>query len=280
MKEYKEILDHILENGIHKGNRTKYGTISTNAYLSRINVSQGFPATTIKKIPFKTAVGEFLWMLSGSSNVNELREITYGKDSTKKTIWDDNYENQGKALGYTDGEMGNIYGYQWRKGKFDQLNRVIDKIKNNPDDRRMLVNSWNINDLDEMTLPPCHYGYQFYVDGDHLSLTFIMRSTDAALGLPFDYILYGLMLNVVAQMTGKKPLELIFINTGCLHIYENHIDGVKQMLTREPYPMPKLEIVEPFNEDSTLEDVVNSGVENFKLIEYKYHPHIKFEMAI
>ncbi|MBF84555.1 MAG: thymidylate synthase [Acidobacteria bacterium] len=280
MKEYKEVLEYTLKHGSMKNNRTDYKTLSTNAYLSRMDVSDSFPATTIKKIAWKPAVGEFLWMVSSSTNVNDLREITYGKGSDKKTIWDANYEHQGKNLGYVDGYMGKIYGHQWRKGKFDQLQRVIDKIRTIGDDRRLLVNSWNIDDLETMVVPPCHYAYQFYVDGDKLSLSYVMRSTDLGLGLPFDNVLYGLLLYVVAQMTGKKPHMLNFINSGDIHIYENHIDAVKEMLKREPYPAPKLNIKTPFDQNSTLEDVVKSGVENFELVDYKCHPRIKMDMAV
>ena len=186
MIQYQEIIIDILKNGNVREERTGTGAISRFGIQKRFDLSRGFPAVTTKKLFWTPVVGELLWFMQGLTNVEDLRRITWGEGSDRKTIWDENYEAQGKALGYTGGELGPVYGKQWRSfgnvNPVDQLQRAIDLIKNNPTDRRMLVSAWNPEDLDKATLPSCHYMFQFYVENDKLSLMFNMRSTDVFLG--------------------------------------------------------------------------------------------------
>lgn len=309
MKQYLDLLNDVLENGIYKDDRTKVGTISVFGRQIRFKMSDGFPAVTTKTLYWKSVVSELLWFLEGSTNEHRLAEIkndnkhydelTYEQ---KHTIWTENYDYQGRALGYTDGELGNIYGKQWRRYSsaveirdrlrgskdlynvyylnkdIDQISDVIEQIKNNPNSRRLIVNAWNPGDLSNMTLPPCHYSFQFYVDGDNLSLMWNQRSCDVGCGLPFNIASYALLLNIVARITGKIPYELIG-SIGDCHVYKNHIEPLKEQLTRTPHKLPTLELPDAdySNIDTFLKSVKTS---DFKLKDYIHDEPIKLKMAV
>ena len=309
MKQYLDLLNDVLENGIYKDDRTKVGTISVFGRQIRFKMSDGFPAVTTKTLYWKSVVSELLWFLEGSTNEHRLAEIkndnkhydelTYEQ---KHTIWTENYDYQGRALGYTDGELGNIYGKQWRRYSsavevrdrlrgskdlynvyyinkdIDQISDVIEQIKNNPNSRRLIVSAWNPCDLSNMTLPPCHYSFQFYVDGDNLSLMWNQRSCDVGCGLPFNIASYALLLNIVARITGKIPYELIG-SIGDCHVYKNHIEPLKEQLTRTPHKLPTLELPDAdySNIDTFLKSVKTS---DFKLKDYIHDEPIKLKMAV
>lgn len=309
MKQYLDLLNDVLENGIYKDDRTKVGTVSVFGRQIRFKMSDGFPAVTTKTLYWKSVVSELLWFLEGSTNEHRLAEIkndnkhydelTYEQ---KHTIWTENYDYQGRALGYTDGELGNIYGKQWRRYSsaveirdrlrgskdlynvyylnkdIDQISDVIEQIKNNPNSRRLIVSAWNPGDLSNMTLPPCHYSFQFYVDGDNLSLMWNQRSCDVGCGLPFNIASYALLLNIVARITGKIPYELIG-SIGDCHVYKNHIEPLKEQLTRTPHKLPTLELPDAdySNIDTFLKSVKTS---DFKLKDYIHDEPIKLKMAV
>lgn len=307
MKQYLDLLNRIVRDGEESDDRTGIGTISTFGETMKFDLRQGFPIVTTKKVAWKSVVSELLWFIRGSDNVHELREILHGKEHRenfeKKTIWDANYLEQGeKQLGYKDGYMGSIYGTQWRAyGKcqmqytefngIDQLKNAIDEIINNPTSRRIIVNAWNpiannggLGSDDNRyaiysakpVLPPCHVLFQFNVQGDYLDLLFFMRSNDSLLGTPFNVSSYGLLLAIVAKITNKTPRYLI-AQIGNAHIYKNHIDAVAEQVTREPLPLPSLEIAEHIK---TLDDVCNSTIDDYKLIGYQHHGTIKADMAV
>lgn len=310
MKQYLELLDDVLKNGEERDDRTGIGTLSVFGRSLRFNLKDGFPAVTTKKLAWKSVVAELLWFLEGSTDEHRLAEIkndnvSYDLLNVKQqyTIWTLNSLNQGKELGYSNGELGPVYGYNWRRWKalkgnghskygktvtysieeFDQLNNVIDEIKNNPHSRRLLVSSWNVPELENMALPPCHYSFQFYVSGSenqYLSLIWNQRSTDCACGLPFNIASYALLLNIVAKMTGKIPLELIG-NLGDTHIYKNHIEGVREQLKRTPHKSPQLKMPDLDYQNMTLDEILkNVKVSDFELLNYEHDDSLKFEMAI
>ena len=310
MKNYLELLTDVLNNGEERHDRTGVGTISVFGRSLRFNLKDGFPAVTTKKLAWKSVVSELLWFLEGSTNEHRLAEIKNDNkpydqltETEKKTIWTLNSENQGKSLGYGNGELGPIYGYNWRHWKalagnghskfgktityaiqeFDQLTNVINEIKNNPHSRRLLVSAWNVPELENMALPPCHYSFQFYVSGpenQYLSLLFNMRSTDAFLGAPFNIASYALLLHIIAKMTGKIPLELIG-NFGDAHIYKNHIDVVKEQLKRTPHQLPKLVMPDIHYQELSLDEVLKSvKSSDFKLENYIHDDTLKAQMAV
>lgn len=287
MKQYLDLLKDILENGSEREDRTGVGTISVFGRQIRFKMSDGFPAVTTKSLAWKAVVSELLWFLEGSTNEHRLAEIKndnkpYSEltEKERKTIWTLNAENQGVALGYKDGELGPVYGKQWRSWLgFDQITTVINEIKNNPTSRRLLVNAWNVSELETMALPPCHYGFQFYVDGDKLSLMWSQRSVDTACGLPFNIASYALLLHIIAYMTNKIPYELIG-NLGDTHIYKNHIEGVKIQLMRTPHKLPTLKLPDiDWNRgiDEILKQVKTS---DFVLENYEHDPKIVYPMAV
>lgn len=307
MKQYLDLLKDILENGNEREDRTGVGTISVFGRQIRFNMKDGFPAVTSKKLAWKSVVSELLWFLEGSTNEHRLAEIRNEKpyneltEKERKTIWTLNAENQGVALGYKDGELGPVYGKQWCKWKktiiepmrdffasfcgntfrtveINQIENIIKEIKENPTSRRLLVSAWNVAELDEMALPPCHYSFQFYVDGDKLSLMWNQRSIDSACGLPFNIASYGLLLHIIAYMTNKIPYELIG-NLGDCHIYKNHIEGVKEQIKRIPHKLPTLKLPEVHCTDlnSYLEQVKTS---DFVLENYEHEPKIVYPMAV
>ena len=287
MKQYLDLLKDILENGSEREDRTGVGTISVFGRQLRFKMSDGFPAVTTKSLAWKAVVSELLWFLEGSTNEHRLAEIKndnkpYSEltEKERNTIWTLNAENQGASLGYKDGELGPVYGKQWRSWLgFDQITTIINEIKNNPTSRRLLVNAWNVSELKNMSLPPCHYGFQFYVDGDKLSLMWSQRSVDSFLGLPFNIASYALLLHIIAYMANKIPYELIG-NLGDTHIYKNHIEQVKEQLKRTPHKLPTLKLPDiDWNRgiDEILKQVKTS---DFVLENYEHDSTIKAPMAV
>ena len=310
MKQYLDLLEDILENGEERDDRTGVGTISVFGRQLQFNLKDGFPAVTTKSLAWRSVVSELLWFLEGSTNEHRLAEIKNDNkpydqltESEKKTIWTLNSENQGKSLGLTNGELGPIYGYNWRHWKalkgsghskygktvtylieeFDQLTNVINEIRTNPHSRRLLVNSWNVPELENMALPPCHYAFQFYVSGSenqYLSLLWNQRSVDSFIGLPFNIASYALLLNIIAKMTGKIPLELIG-NFGDTHIYKNHIDVVKEQLKRTPHKLPTLKMPNLDYQNMSLDEILKSvKTSDFILDNYVHDDTLKAPMAI
>ncbi len=264
MKVYKELLHHVLTHGEERIDRTGVGTVGVFGYQMRFDLSEGFPLLTTKKLHLRSIIHELLWFIKGSTNTKYLNE-------NKVTIWDEWADN--------DGNLGPIYGYQWRSwpdkdgGAIDQLAKVIADIKSNPFSRRHIVSAWNVTDLPEMKLPPCHILYQFYVSNGTLSLQFYQRSADIFLGVPFNIASYALLLTMVAQVTNLKPGVLIQ-TLGDAHIYLNHIDQVKLQLTRDPFPLPRM-ILNP-----EIKNIDDFKYQDFQLIDYTSHPHIKGDIAI
>ncbi len=264
MKQYLDLLDHVLNHGVKKEDRTGTGTISAFGYQMRFNLEDGFPLLTTKKLHLKSIIYELLWFLNGDTNIKYLNEH-------KVRIWDE-WANE-------NGDLGNIYGYQWRSwpsptgGSIDQISQIIDSIKNNPNSRRHIVSAWNVADLKNMALPPCHILFQFYVADGKLSLQLYQRSADIFLGVPFNIASYAILLKMVAQATGLKPFE--FIHTlGDAHIYLNHIEQVKLQLTREPRSLPNLKI----NPDK--KNIFDFEFDDFVLENYDPHPHIKGAISV
>jgi thymidylate synthase len=264
MKQYLHLLDTILKNGTEKGDRTGTGTISVFGYQMRFDLSEGFPVVTTKKLHLKSIIHELLWFLAGDTNVKYLQE-------NGVRIWNEWADETG--------DLGHIYGYQWRswptpEGKYiDQISSVINSIKNKPNSRRHIVSAWNVGELDKMNLPPCHVLFQFYVADSKLSCQLYQRSADVFLGVPFNITSYALLTLMVAQVTGLQPGD--FVHTfGDAHIYSNHIEQVKLQLTREPYPLPTMKI----NPD--VKTIFDFKFEDFELVGYQSHPHIKGKVAV
>jgi thymidylate synthase len=264
MRQYLDLLDHVLKNGTTKTDRTETGTISVFGYQMRFDLRDRFPLLTTKKLHLRSIIHELLWFIKGSTNLKYLHD-------NKVTIWDEWAD--------PDGELGPVYGYQWRSwpgydgSHIDQLAGVIREIRNNPDSRRHIVSAWNVSDLDRMALPPCHLLFQFYVANGELSCQMYQRSCDIFLGVPFNIASYALLTIMVAQATGLKPGD--FIHTlGDAHIYLNHLDQVTLQLTREPYPQPRMMI------DPTVTNIDDFQFHHFNLVEYQSHPHIKGDIAV
>lgn len=276
MKNYIDILEHVIKYGEDSDDRTGTGTIRYPGMMFQHNMALGFPAVTVKKLAWRAVVGELLWFMRGSANNEHLREITYGKNSERRTVWDPNYEKQAIDLGYTDGYLGPIYGKQWRDwGGIDQLKNAVDDIINNPESRRIMVNSWNVKEIDKMALPPCHFNFQFIVCDGKLSLCWSQRSADLGLGIPFNIASYGLLLCIVAKITGTVPNRLIgFI--GDAHIYNDHLDMIQTMVTRDPKPLPELKIMKDIQ---SLSDIIHMTPDDFVLERYVCHPAIKAKMS-
>ncbi|MEJ8543833.1 thymidylate synthase [Brevibacillus borstelensis] len=264
MKAYLELLQDILDNGVEKEDRTGTGTISVFGRQLRMDLQQGFPLLTTKKVHMKSIIHELLWFLSGETNIRYLNE-------NGVTIWDEWADEEGN--------LGRVYGAQWRTWRgpdgqvVDQIANVVEQIRTNPDSRRHLVSAWNPAEVDDMALPPCHYAFQFYVANGRLSCLFNMRSVDTFLGLPFNLASYALLTHMVAQQCDLEPGELIWTG-GDVHIYLNHMEQVKLQLTREPYPQPTLKIAR--KPDS----IFDYKYEDFELIGYQSHPGIKAPIAV
>ena len=289
MKQYLDLLKDIMENGNDRMDRTGVGTRSVFGRQIRFKMNDGFPAVTTKKLAWKAVVSELLFFLEGSTSTHRLAEIKndnkpYEQLNEKErfTIWNDNYEKQGKELGYENGELGPIYSAQYRNFNgegVDQVQEVINKIRNNPTDRRLIVSAWNPAQLNLAALPPCHMMYQFYVDNDKLSLMWYQRSVDTTLGLCFNVASDALLLHIVAKMTNKIPFELIG-TLGDTHIYKNHFEGVQEQLKRTPHKLPSIEMPD-IDWSGSIDDVLKQvKTSDFKLINYVHDDTIKFEMAV
>lgn len=272
-QNYLAQLERVLETGQKREDRTGVGTISIFGMQTRYNLQEGFPALTTKKLYFKSVAAELLWFLEGSRDYKRLNELG-------SKIWNANAEaDYWKPKAEFECDVGRVYGVQWRGWKkpngetVDQIKDVIDKIKNDPTNRRIIVSAWNPGELDQMVLPPCHAFFQFYVHEGKLSVQLYQRSADMFLGVPFNIASYSLLLTMIAQVTDLEPYE--FVHTiGDAHIYLNHIEQVKEQLNREPYELPQLKL----NED--IKDIDNFTMEDIKLVDYKHHPSIKAPMAV
>ena len=264
MIQYLDLLNHVLQNGIQKQDRTGTGTLSVFGYQMRFDLRENFPMMTTKKLHLRSILHELLWFLQGSTNIKYLTD-------NKVTIWNE--------WARENGELGPVYGYQWRSwpgydGTYvDQVKQVVESIRNNPDSRRHIVSAWNVGNIEEMALPPCHLLFQFYVANGELSCQMYQRSCDIFLGVPFNIASYALLTMMMAQVTGLKPGD--FVHTlGDAHIYLNHLDQVKLQLTRQPLPLPQMKINPGVN------SIDNFRFEDFQLINYESHPHIKGDIAV
>jgi thymidylate synthase len=264
MRQYLDLLSHLLDTGNPRADRTGTGTLSRFGYQMRFDLAEGFPVVSTKKVHLKSIIHELLWFLKGDTNVK------YLQDNGVK-IWN---EWAGE-----DGELGPVYGHQWRSWstpdgrEIDQISQVIEQIKNNPLSRRLIVNAWNVGDLDKMKLPPCHLLFQFYVNDGKLSCQLYQRSADVFLGVPFNIASYALLTLMVAQVTGLQPGD--FVHTfGDAHIYNNHLDQVRLQLSREPYPLPQMKI------NPEVKSIFDFKFEDFELVNYQAHPHIKGEVSV
>jgi thymidylate synthase len=264
MKQYLDLLNDILTNGVHKGDRTGTGTLSVFGRQMRFDLRDGFPLITTKKLHLKSIIHELLWFLKGDTNVKYLQD-------NGVRIWNEWADE--------NGDLGHIYGYQWRSwpdyrgGSIDQISEAIETIKHNPDSRRIIVSAWNVADLPNMNLPPCHAFFQFYVADGRLSLQLYQRSADTFLGVPFNIASYALLLMRVAQVTGLEAGE--FVHTlGDTHLYTNHLDQARLQLTREPRPLPRM-IINP-----DVKNIFDFKYEDFTLEGYDPHPHIKATVSV
>ncbi len=264
MQQYLDLLQHVLDKGEKKEDRTGTGITSVFGHQMRFDLSEGFPLLTTKKLHLKSIIHELLWFLKGSTNVKYLQD-------NGVRIWNEWAKD--------DGELGPIYGYQWRswpnykEGNIDQIAQIIDSIKNNPNSRRHIVSAWNVGQIDDMQLPPCHILFQFYVANGKLSCQLYQRSADIFLGVPFNIASYAILTMMVAQVTGLKPGD--FVHTlGDAHIYLNHIDQVKLQLTRETYKLPTMEI------NPEVKSINDFKFEDFALKDYTAHPHIKGAISV
>ena len=265
MRQYLDLLDRIMKEGVRKDDRTGTGIISVFGHQMRFNLEEGFPLLTTKKLHLKSIIHELLWFLQGDTNVKYLQE-------TGVRIWNEWADPE-------TGDLGHIYGYQWRSwpdykgGHIDQIKEAVETIKNNPTSRRIIVSAWNVADLDNMNLPPCHAFFQFYVADGRLSLQLYQRSADCFLGVPFNIASYALLLQMMAQVTGLKAGD--FVHTlGDTHIYMDHLEQVKLQLTRDPRPLPTMRI----NPD--VKDIFSFKYEDFQLENYDPHPHIKGKVSV
>jgi len=258
------LMQHVLDRGVRKEDRTGTGTLSVFGYQMRFDLAAGFPAVTTKKLHLRSIIHELLWFLSGDTNIRYLRD-------NGVSIWDEWADD--------NGDLGPVYGYQWRSwpaagGRhIDQISQVLDQLRTNPDSRRIIVSAWNVGDIDNMALPPCHAFFQFYVAGGRLSCQLYQRSADIFLGVPFNIASYALLTMMMAQATGLEPGE--FVHTlGDAHLYANHLDQARIQLQREPRPLPTMKI----NPD--VKDLFAFRFGDFELLDYDPHPHIKAPVAV
>jgi len=264
MKQYLDLLDHVTKNGVKKEDRTGTGTISVFGHQMRFNLEEGFPVLTTKKLHLKSIIHELLWFLDGDTNNNTLKEKGV-------RIWNEWADE--------DGNLGHIYGYQWRSWPtpdgqhIDQISEVVQSIKNNPNSRRLIVSAWNVGELDQMNLPPCHLLFQFYVADGKLSCQLYQRSCDVFLGVPFNIASYALLTMMMAQVTGLKPGEFVWTG-GDVHIYLNHLEQVKLQLTRVPKKLPQMKI------NPNVKSIFDFKFEDFELINYEAHPHIPGKVSV
>jgi len=264
MKQYLDLVQHILDHGRPKADRTGTGTLSVFGYQMRFDLAEGFPLVTTKKLHLRSIIHELLWFLRGETNVASLHE-------NKVTIWDE--------WAGPDGELGPVYGYQWRSwptrdgGHIDQMAEVVERIRKDPDSRRLIVSAWNVADVPRMALAPCHLLFQFYVLDGRLSCQMYQRSADVFLGVPFNIASYALLTMMMAQVAGLQPGE--FVHTfGDAHLYNNHLDEARLQLSREPRALPRMEL------NPAVQDIFQFQFEDFTLTGYDPHPHIKAPVAV
>ncbi len=264
MRQYLDLLEFIMSHGGKKSDRTGTGTLSVFGYQMRFDLAKGFPLLTTKKIHIKSVIYELLWFLRGESNIRYLKDHGVG-------IWDEWAD--------TNGELGPVYGVQWRQWKtaegdvIDQISQVIDQIKNNPNSRRLIVNAWNVGEIPRMALPPCHLLFQFYVVDEKLSCQFYQRSADVFIGVPYNIASYALLTMMVAQVCNLGVGDLIQV-MGDTHLYNNHVEQARLQLTREPYLLPTMKI------NTGVASIFDFKIEDFELINYQSHPHIKAEISV
>ena len=264
MKQYLDLLDRILTEGVQKGDRTGTGTISVFGHQMRFDLADGFPLLTTKKLHLKSIIHELLWFLNGDTNVKYLQD-------NGVRIWNEWADE--------NGDLGHVYGYQWRSwpdydgGHIDQISQVVDEIRHNPNSRRMIVSSWNVADIKNMNLPPCHAFFQFYVADGRLSLQLYQRSADTFLGVPFNIASYALLLQMMAQVTGLQPGEFIH-TTGDTHLYLDHLEQARLQLTRQPKPLPRM-IINP-----DVKNIFSFRYEDFQLEGYDPWPHIPAKVSV
>lgn len=264
MRQYHELMQHILDNGVEKSDRTGTGTKSVFGYQMRFDLAEGFPVVTTKKLHLRSIIHELLWFLNGDTNIKYLKE-------NGVRIWDEWADE--------DGDLGPVYGYQWRHwpdgkgGEIDQIKKLIENIKNKPDSRRHIVSAWNVADVDNMALPPCHTMFQFYVADGKLSCQLYQRSADVFLGVPFNIASYSLLVMMVAQVCDLEPGE--FVHTfGDAHLYSNHYEQAELQLSRDIRPLPTMKI------NPAVKDIFSFKFEDFELVGYDPHPHIKAAVAV
>ncbi len=276
MKQYHDLLEDILNNGEVKDDRTGVGTISVFGRQLRFDLSKGFPAITTKKLAWKSVKSELLWFIEGTGDERRLAEILHGsRDSTNSTIWTGNAQaTYWLPKAKYDGDLGRVYGVQWRDWRgVDQLTKLIEGIKTDSNGRRHIITAWNVDELDQMALPPCHVLAQFYVSNGKLSCHMYQRSVDVFLGLPFNIASYALLTHMIAQACDLKVGELI-ISTGDTHIYSNHVEQVKEQLSREEYPLPALFL------NPEIKDIDKFAMDDILLFDYQSHGTIKADMAV
>lgn len=264
MKQYLDLMQHVLDNGVKKEDRTGTGTVSVFGYQMRFDLADGFPVVTTKKMHLRSIIHELLWFLKGDTNINYLKE-------NKVSIWDEWADE--------NGELGPVYGQQWRSwptadgSTVDQIIEVVNQIKTNPDSRRLIVSAWNVGEIKNMALPPCHTFFQFYVAAGKLSCQLYQRSADIFLGVPFNIASYALLTMMMAQVCDLEPGE--FVHTfGDAHLYSNHLEQTHLQLSREPKPLPIMKI------NSKIKNILDFTFEDFKLEMYDPHPHIKGKVAV
>ncbi|MCW9023261.1 MAG: thymidylate synthase [Gammaproteobacteria bacterium] len=264
MKQYLDLMRHVRDSGVRKEDRTGTGTVSVFGYQMRFNLADGFPLVTTKKCHLRSILHELLWFLKGDTNIQYLKD-------NGVSIWDEWADE--------NGELGPVYGSQWRSwpaadGRhIDQITQVVDQIKNNPDSRRLIVSAWNVGEIDNMALPPCHAFFQFYVAEGRLSCQLYQRSADIFLGVPFNIASYALLTMMIAQVTGLKVGD--FVHTlGDAHLYSNHMEQVEEQLSRTPYSLPTMNINPDVN------SIFDFCFDDFELMNYEFHPHIKAPVAV
>jgi len=264
VKQYLDLMQHVLDEGVRKEDRTGTGTLSVFGYQMRFDLGAGFPALTTKKVHLRSIIHELLWFLKGDTNVSYLRD-------NGVSIWDEWADE--------NGDLGPVYGYQWRSwpaangGHIDQISQVLEQLRNNPDSRRIIVSAWNVGEIHNMALPPCHAFFQFYVAEGRLSCQLYQRSADIFLGVPFNIASYALLTLMVAQVTGLKAGD--FVHTlGDAHLYSNHLEQVRTQLQREPRSLPVMKI------NPAVDDLFAFRFEDFELVDYDPHPHIKAPVAV
>ena len=264
MRQYLDLMRHVLDHGARKEDRTGTGTLSVFGYQMRFDLGAGFPVVTTKKLHLRSIVHELLWFLRGETNVRYLRE-------NGVTIWDEWAD--------ANGDLGPVYGFQWRSwptpdgGQIDQIGRLVEQLRSNPDSRRHIVTAWNPADVDRMALPPCHALFQFYVADGRLSCQLYQRSADIFLGVPFNIASYSLLTLMMAQVTGLRPGD--FVHTfGDAHLYLNHLDQSHLQLAREPFPLPRMHL------NPSVRSLFDFRFDDFELVDYRAHPHIKAPVAV